>query len=163
MSAKNYNEGKTRWALIHKDTPNAMESLARLAEKGCVKYDRLNWSKSIGTDDAPRFKEENLESIMRHVIELMKGNEIDVESGEHHGACIMRRASFCIEYYYAKDDSDRLAEILSEDKPKKSRYDWSTANENDICALTWNDGRVSFLNQWPHRMDLVSHIEARPE
>lgn len=61
------------------------------------------------------------------------------------------------------DKEDRLAEILSEDKPKKSRYDWSTANENDICALTWNDGRVSFLNQWPHRMDLVSHIEARPE
>jgi hypothetical protein len=99
MSAQNKNDGKVKWALIFKDTPNALLSLARVAEKSIKKYARLNWSESIGKPDSARFKEENLESIIRHAQALLNGEEIDQETGEHHGGHIMRRASFCVEYY----------------------------------------------------------------
>lgn len=103
MTAKNFNEGKPRYSLITKDTPNAFRERAELAEAGIAKgYERMNWAESIGTDDAPRFKEENLESILRHTLALMKGEEIDPETGKHHGACIGRRSDFAIEYYYGR-------------------------------------------------------------
>ena len=98
MSAQNKNEGKVKWALLFKDMPKAMLGLCRVREKDCAKYSRMNWAESIGKPDAPKFKEENLESIIRHCEELLKGNEID-EDGEHHGSHIMCRGAFAVEYY----------------------------------------------------------------
>ena len=104
MSSINKNAGKPRLSLVLKDFSNAIEALARLRENNLKKYDRSNWSESIGTPDEPRFLEENLESIERHVSELWKGYELDTENGDHHATAIMCRVCFILEYYYRQKD-----------------------------------------------------------
>ena len=190
MSAQNHNKGKSRWALLHKDTPNAMLEMVKLAEQGVEKYSRDNFTKSMGTPDAARFLEESLESIMRHTIALMNGEEIDQETGRHHGACIMRRASFSIEYWahdkqeneimdddllpplsIVRDCTDLdaqadLAEILDiqtgEVRNKESRYDWAKAPAYATYAFTDTFDQKHFADHIPPSQ-IFRHIEPRPE
>ena len=99
MSAKNYNAGKERPSLILKDMSSAFTELVKVREAGIAKgYDRMNWAASIGTDDAPRFLDENVDSIFRHLIAYMQGENVDQESGCHHMAHVMCRAGFAVEY-----------------------------------------------------------------
>ena len=139
MTAKNYNVGKPKWALLFKDMPRAMLAFVRLREKGTVKYSRLNFAESIGTPDAGRFKEENLESIIRHCVELLAGREIDPENGEHHGANIMCRGAFAVEYGPV-ELSDKECEDVSL-KCIESRYPWKYAPEWATCAAIDANGR----------------------
>ena len=101
MSAKNYNEGKHRPSLVLKDMPNAFREFVQVREKGAVKYDRMNFAESIGTEDAPRFLDENMDSIFRHLIAYMGGQTHDKETGCHHMAHVMCRAGFAVEYDWA--------------------------------------------------------------
>ena len=105
MSSQNKNEGKPRLSLVLKDFSHAIEALARLRENNLKKYARGNWAESIGTPDEPRFLEENLESIERHVGKLWKGEELDPENGDHHATAIMCRVSFILEYYYRNKEA----------------------------------------------------------
>ena len=99
MSAKNYNAGKERPSLILKDMSSAFTELVKVREAGIAKgYARMNWAESIGTDDAPRFLDENVDSIFRHLIAYMQGEKVDQESGCHHMAHVMCRAGFAIQY-----------------------------------------------------------------
>lgn len=152
MSSQNKNEGKPRLGLVLKDFSNAIEALARLRENNLKKYARDNWSESIGTPDEPRFLEENLESIERHVGELWKGNALDPENGDHHATAIMCRVSFILEYYYrqkAQREIDlaslQMIEYGDETKnrltgepieAKKTIYDWSKIDKKYNWAAT---------------------------
>jgi hypothetical protein len=133
MSAQNKNEGKPKWALLFKDMPNAMLGLCRVREKGCVKYSRMNWSESIGKPEAPKFKEENLESIIRHCEELLKGNEID-EDGEHHGSHIMCRGAFAVEYYSPENKEDEFIEYYKTLEKKEGLDYFVISKEGRVFA-----------------------------
>ena len=180
MSSQNKNEGKPRLGLVLKDFSNAIEALARLRENNLKKYDRDNWAESIGTPDAKRFLEENLESIQRHVSSMWKGEELDPENCDHHATAIMCRVCFILEYYYRQKeqreiDLASLQAIESEPDPnnmlasepevfddrgvrkfdlwpaKKTIYDWSKIpTEYNWCA-TDQTGEVYAFPTRPRR------------
>ena len=162
MSAINKNQGKPRLSLVLKDFAHAIEALARLRENNLKKYARSNWAESIGTPDEPRFLEENLESIERHVGELWKGNELDPENGDHHATAIMCRVCFILEYYYRQMESkptrepvfgeygfqgnrltgEPLDTLLSSEPIKKTIYDWSNVGSQYKFMAKDQDGKV---------------------
>jgi len=94
----NHNEGKPRPTLILSDMQKSFNKLLEVREYGCKKYDRLNWSHSIGTDEAEKFLQDNLDSILRHVLARLGGEEIDGESGCSHAAQAAIRLMFDLEY-----------------------------------------------------------------
>lgn len=69
-----YNEGKLRYALL--DFGFIEETLAVL-EFGAKKYAPDNWKGGLN-------REEILESTMRHLVALFKGEELDTETGLPH-------------------------------------------------------------------------------
>ena len=110
MPSQNYNTGKHRPSLVLKDMANSFHELIKVREAGIAKgYDRMNWAESIGTDDAQRFLDENADSMFRHLMAYMSGEEYDKESGCHHLAHVACRAFFGVEYTEAVPN---LAEML---------------------------------------------------
>jgi hypothetical protein len=94
----NHNEGKPRPSLILKDMKKSFEALMEVREFGCKKYDRMNWSVSKGTEHSKEFLDENIDSMLRHIMAYMEGESIDNESGCHHLAQAAIRCMFAIEY-----------------------------------------------------------------
>ena len=88
--ALRYNEGKPQWSLIDFDS---LEPMVRVLEYWMKKYTvwdvtwRDNWKK-------PMDRKKILDSMMRHQIALMAGEEIDQESGKPHIGHIMANAMF---------------------------------------------------------------------
>lgn len=82
--ALRYNDKKPRWSLIHY---KSLEPLVRVLEYGCEKYSRDNWKKGLD-------KAEILDSMQRHIVALMDGQENDLESGLPHIGHIMANAMF---------------------------------------------------------------------
>ena len=87
-----YNSGKPQWSLVDF---KSLEPMVRVLEFGCKKYDRDNWKKGLD-------KTEILESLSRHLFELMSGEENDPESGLGHIGHIMCNAMFW-QYHNNKD------------------------------------------------------------
>lgn len=69
-----FNTGKLQWGLIDF---RALESTVRVLEFGAKKYTADNWKKGLS-------KKEILESMLRHIFALLRGEEIDPESGLPH-------------------------------------------------------------------------------
>ena len=84
LKGDRFNEGKPRWSLVDW---NSMIPLVRVLEFGAKKYSDDNWKKGLD-------KKEILESMMRHLMALMDGEDIDPESGEHHMGHIMCNTMF---------------------------------------------------------------------
>ena len=82
MESLNYNEGKPRFGLVLKDTPNALLEEVLLAEAGCEKYSRDNWRLSMGNEHAQEFMDDNMESLLRHVLAYLMGEKMDPETGK---------------------------------------------------------------------------------
>lgn len=72
--AKRYNKGKPRPTLVE---PLAIEGLTAVLEMGAVKYGRNNWRKGLVASEI-------LDSLLRHVNQLVKGETHDQESGLPH-------------------------------------------------------------------------------
>ncbi len=88
MGLNRKNEGKLRWSLAHYP---AIEEMLKVLEFGAAKYAKDGWKKGLK-------REENLDSMQRHLAEMMKGIEIDSESGHHHIGHLMCCAMF--HYYF---------------------------------------------------------------
>jgi len=84
MKADRYNEGKTKWGLIHWPS---IEPLAKVLMFGANKYAPENWKKGLN-------RTEILESAQRHLIALFNGEENDKESGLSHAGHIMCNMMF---------------------------------------------------------------------
>lgn len=91
MSGAKYDNKKPMMALI---PPTALEEEAWVWTFGAQKYDKWNWNKGL---EFTRI----LSALMRHTNALVKGQDIDPESGRHHGAHIRCCAAMLIEYYNA--------------------------------------------------------------
>lgn len=93
--ALRYNQGKLKWSLIHY---KSLEPMIRVLEYGAKKYEPWNWQKGLN-------KKEILESMMRHLIALMDGQEVDPESQQLHAAHVMCNSMFWI-YFHQKEEND---------------------------------------------------------
>lgn len=79
-----YNEGKPKWSLVDFDS---LEGIVKVLEHGCKKYERDNWKKGMPVSEV-------LESLLRHVFALMRGEEKDKESGLPHIWHVQTNAMF---------------------------------------------------------------------
>ena len=100
MKALNYNEGKPRPSLILKDMAFAFNECLKVREMGAIKYDRMNFIQSKGTEHEDEFLAENLDSMLRHSLE---DGDIDKESKCYHMAHIAVRALFALSYLEVKE------------------------------------------------------------
>lgn len=104
-----FNKGKPRVELL---VPEAMEEVANVWAFGAAKYDDHNWKKGIGVSSI-------LGCILRHTFKIMKGEDIDKESGCLHAAHIICNASMLI-YFFKKGKyrllDDRYKENQNEEE-----------------------------------------------
>lgn len=96
--AKRFNLNKPKWHLVHM---KSLEPLVRVMEFGADKYGPKDWMKGLD-------RETILDCLMRHLIALMDGEEVDSESLQHHIGHIMANAMM---YSYFN--------VISEDKSSK--------------------------------------------
>jgi len=82
--ALRYNKGKRQWSLMDM---KSFEPMIEVLEYGCQKYDRDNWKKGL-------FITEIYDSLQRHLIELMNGEDIDEESKLLHIGHILCNVMF---------------------------------------------------------------------
>lgn len=84
QQAMRFNDGKVQLSMIDL---NALEPMARVLEFGAEKYARDNWKKGM-----PLTK--TLDSMLRHIAALQRGEYFDPESGLPHIGHIQCNALF---------------------------------------------------------------------
>lgn len=68
------NKGKLRWSLVDMKT---LEGLVKVLMMGAEKYSDFNWQKGLPINEV-------YESLMRHLVSFMDGEDNDTESGLSH-------------------------------------------------------------------------------
>lgn len=68
------NQGKLRWSLLDMKT---LEGLVKVLMMGAEKYSDYNWQKGLPINEV-------YESLMRHLVSFMNGEDNDSESGLSH-------------------------------------------------------------------------------
>jgi hypothetical protein len=99
----NFNAGKARPTLILKDLNYAFNQVLAVREYGALKYDRMNFIKSKGTEHESVFLQDNLDSMYRHLDHIAIGNRYDPESGLLNMAHVTCRGLFDLEYFKPLD------------------------------------------------------------
>lgn len=79
-----FNEGKPQYSLLNL---NALEPCVRVLEFGTQKYERDNWLRGMPLTAI-------LDSMMRHISAIQRGEMIDPESGLPHIGHIQCNALF---------------------------------------------------------------------
>ena len=123
------NKGKLKWSLVDY---KSLEPMVEVLEFGARKYSKDNWKKGLPATEI-------LESLLRHVYEMLDGNVIDEESGQRIIGHIMCNAMFLSyvlknkpefddlgkkEIYYSK----KLLPILPESKGRKPLADFKDSS-----------------------------------
>lgn len=82
--------------------PSALEEEAHVWTFGAKKYSKYNWTKGIVYSRI-------LSATFRHLVAIMKGEDIDPETGRLHAASIRCNMGMLIEFYVQgrKDLDDR--------------------------------------------------------
>lgn len=91
-----FNTGKLRMDLID---PLAMEGLASVLTKGAVKYNAHNWR-----DGLPYT--ETIASLLRHTFAVLRGEDIDPETGEYHADHMQCNTMFLSNMMKTRKDMD---------------------------------------------------------
>ena len=91
MDAKRFNEDKVDFTLNPID---ALEAEARVWMMGEKKYGRSNWEKLWGD----RTVEVVMQSALRHCNAIIRGEDIDEESGQPHAAHVRCNMAMLIRY-----------------------------------------------------------------
>jgi len=87
--ALRFNDGKIDYTMLDFD---ALKEAAKVMMKGAKKYSKDNWKKPCPD------KSVHLQSAMRHLIDIINGNEFDVESGELNAAHLICNAMMYIHH-----------------------------------------------------------------
>ena len=99
MTAKRFNQGKPRLELL---VPEAIEEEAKVWTFGAEKYGEFNWQKGMSLLTI-------IASLLRHSFAILRGEDIDKESGFLHAAHIKCNASMLIwNYYHYKKGDNRV-------------------------------------------------------
>lgn len=92
QNALRFDDGKVDFTLIPVD---AQEAEARVWAMGELKYGRDNWTKLWGLETRVKV----MKSIMRHCYAILKGEDLDPESGLPHAAHIRCNCAMLIKDY----------------------------------------------------------------
>ena len=82
--ALRYNKGKKQWSLVDF---KSLESMVEVLEFGAEKYAKWNWTKGMPVTQVS-------ESLLRHMIAFLSGEDKDAESGIDHLGHVMCNAMF---------------------------------------------------------------------
>jgi len=90
QTGRKFDQDKPHMALL---PPYALEAVARVLTYGAQKYERDNWK--YVPDGDYRYKN----AAFRHFNEILKGNLVDEETGEHHFAHAICCMMFVLDAY----------------------------------------------------------------
>lgn len=90
MQGLRYNEGKPKLSLV---SFLALTGLARVLEFGANKYSAWNWVKGMPLDQV-------LDSTLRHIAAIQRGEELDAESGLPHIDHVQCNTMFLSHFYH---------------------------------------------------------------
>ena len=93
VSALRYNSGKPKWSLVHMQS---LVPMIRVLEHGAEKYEPYNWKK-------PTERHTLIDSLQRHMADLIDGKEIDDDSGLPIIGHIMANAMFYSYHFVEKE------------------------------------------------------------
>lgn len=96
LCATRHNAGKLRWSLLD---PVAMQELLKVLEHGATKYGRDNWKKGLPVTSIA-------DSLMRHLMKFLSGENEDGESGLSHVGHILCNAMFLAHMHVQRVDMD---------------------------------------------------------
>lgn len=95
------NEGKPRFSLI---SPYAAEGLAKVLTYGAAKYEPHNWKKGLSF-------EETIDSLMRHLTAIQRGELIDPETGLMHIDHVQCNAMFLSHFMHNPAQYEKFNDI----------------------------------------------------
>ena len=91
-----YNQGKPRPGLM---SPQALLGVSQVLAYGAKKYAARNWQKGLSWT-------ETTDSLLRHLLAFMSGEETDAESGLPHLDHMMTNAMFLSHFQKTKTGTD---------------------------------------------------------
>lgn len=95
---KRFNKGKLKWSLV---SFKALEPMVQVLMFGALKYDLWNWTKGLKYTEI-------CDSLQRHLIAFLNGEDNDSESKLSHVGHIMCNAMFLsYMFLFRKDMDDR--------------------------------------------------------
>jgi len=102
--AMKHSQGKLRTDLL---PPEAIESIAEGLTYGASKYADRNWELGIKDDVI-------IGSILRHLLAIMKGIEIDEESGLPHATHLITNAAFLTTFAKRRKPQSNLEQCVKD-------------------------------------------------
>lgn len=93
-----FNAGKPELSMIL-EAINALTGGARVLTKGAVKYSRGNWLKGLSHTQIA-------DSLLRHLMAWLNGEDVDPETGEYHVDHVFVNALFLAEMRVRRPDLD---------------------------------------------------------
>jgi len=96
MIGNRYNKGKSEWGLVDWEI---VEDMVSVLEFGKRKYSDWNWFKGL-------YVVATIESLLRHTFAILRGEDIDKDSGLPHYAHIMCNAMFLGRMMKSRPDMD---------------------------------------------------------
>jgi hypothetical protein len=91
-----HNASKLRWTLVDFDS---LEGMVKVLEFGAIKYSVDNWKKGLPVKSI-------IDSLLRHTVSYLNGEDIDPESQLPHVDHIMCNAMFLSYMYKNRPDMD---------------------------------------------------------
>lgn len=98
VAGDRHNKGKRKLSMVL-EARQGLEAIARAFEAGEVKYSRSNWKKGLPLTQI-------LDSLMRHLIAVMDGEDIDHETGVAHLDLAAWNALIAAQMYHTRPDMD---------------------------------------------------------
>lgn len=101
MAGNRYNTGKLKWSLV---SFSALEPMIKVLEFGAKKYSANQWKEGLSWTEV-------CESLQRHLVCFLEGEDNDEESKLHHVGHILCNAMFLsYMFLFRKDLDDRYVD-----------------------------------------------------